>query len=259
MVLNNIYYVYIHYRKDNLQPFYVGKGKCNRAFGKGSNRSKYWNNIVKKHGVFVQIMERNLTEAEAFQREKFYIHVLGKNNLCNITDGGEGCSGMIPWNKGVSFNVGENNPMYGKTPWNKGKSHSDETKKIISLKRKGVKNSDETKKKISEKLKGKFSGAKNPMYNKKLSNETKLKISQKLKGKKHSLQTKEKISLNRKGKGKGILNGGKNPNSRKIINSETGEIYNSLKEVSELLNINYYTFFNYLNGRVKNKTTYKYY
>ena len=87
------FYVYIHYTLDN-KPFYVGKGKGNRAYHK-HGRSTWWNRIVFKHGLIVEIQEYFLTEEEAFNREKSLIVTLKENKfeLCNLTNGGDGTSG----------------------------------------------------------------------------------------------------------------------------------------------------------------------
>jgi hypothetical protein len=47
-------------------------------------------------------------------------------------------------------------------------------------------------------------------------------------------------------------------NNKKVINVETGEIYESATFVANMLNINRITFCNYLNGWSKNKTNYRY-
>ena len=147
--MENNFYVYIHFRKDNLQPFYVGKGK-NIRFKEKKGRNEYWKRIVNKYGYFPQVMENNLTEEQAFVKEKFYIEVLGRENLCNMTDGGEGTSGVIrsqESKKKMSESMkGEKHNMYGK-------KHTEETKKKMSESRKGKKYTEELKKKIANSLK----------------------------------------------------------------------------------------------------------
>lgn len=96
-----------------------------------------------------------------------------------------------------------------------------------------------------------------------LSEETKLKISNSLKGNIISLETKNKISNSLKGHSVSELTITKLKEraSKKVINIKTLEIYNSLKEVSDLINFNYYTLRSQLNGcqgRVKNKSDYMY-
>jgi hypothetical protein len=94
--------------------------------------------------------------------------------------------------------------------------------------------SEETKKKISESHKGK-----------KISEETKKKMSEANKGKRVSEENKRKMSVLRKGvkRSEEYIAKMKEINklnfSKKIICIETSIIYNSIKEASELLNIDY--------------------
>jgi hypothetical protein len=166
----NNYYVYAHYRVDNLSPFYIGKGKDNRAYVK-SGRSVHWNRVINKCGYHIIILYNNLSEDEAFNMEISLINFFGFKNLVNATYGGEGTSGAII--------------------------------------------SDETRRKIGEKSKGR-------------------KV---MLGKKHSDEAKEKMRQRRLGS-KGLA-GVLNPMARKVIDLETGIIYDTIKEVSKLFNINY--------------------
>ena len=80
-------YVYGHYKADTGELFYIGKGTGSRAWCKDS-RNPYWKNIVKKHGLEVRILEDNLTDAEALDKEKQLIEEIGLDNLANLTEGG---------------------------------------------------------------------------------------------------------------------------------------------------------------------------
>ena len=96
-----------------------------------------------------------------------------------------------------------------------------------------------------------------------LSEETKLKISNTLKGRKLSEEHKLNMSIGLTGRkvSELTINKLKERVSKKVINIKTLEIYNSLKEVSDLINFNYYTLRSQLNGcqgRVKNKSDYMY-
>jgi group I intron endonuclease len=153
------------------------------------------------------------------------------------------------------YNSVENglNCLYTKTNDRSGKS-SEETKLKISLNNTrpflGKKHTEESKIKMSNSMKGKQSrlGAK-------LSEETKLKISNSHKGKKLSKETKLKMSILRKGK--------KIPNQknrvRKVLDTNTNIIYNSIKECAECNGINKVTLGGYLRGLRKNITSFVYY
>lgn len=89
------FYVYIHFRSDDGLPFYVGKGRENRAW-RTDGRSIQWNRIVAKHGLKIEILKGELSEISAFELEKSTILALGRGFLCNHTDGGEGVAGWEP-------------------------------------------------------------------------------------------------------------------------------------------------------------------
>lgn len=92
----NNYYVYEWIRMDTKEPFYVGKGKENRAYQ--IKKNKYFNDILnycEKNNikVLVSILNDNLTEKEAYDLECWYINEYIFNygySLTNTTWGGEG-------------------------------------------------------------------------------------------------------------------------------------------------------------------------
>jgi hypothetical protein len=106
--------------------------------------------------------------------------------------------------------------------------------------------SEESKKKMSEANKGNT-------YNKgrKMSEKTKEKISEANKGntynkgRKHSDEAKRKMSNN-------------SHKSKKVINTVTGDVYNSARKASEAINVNRVTLQGWLNGRYPNKSNLKY-
>jgi hypothetical protein len=94
----NNFYVYVHTKIGEDIPFYIGKGKGNRAYSK-KGRSAWWNRVA-KNGFKVELEFENLDEKTAFQMEEDLIKMWGRRNidtgcLVNLTDGGEGLSGYI--------------------------------------------------------------------------------------------------------------------------------------------------------------------
>src|SRR3972149_105901 len=83
------YYIYVHINPLKNTIFYVGKGKNNRAFS-NKGRNIHWQRTVKKYGFIVNIVESNLTNEDACNKEIFYINYIGLKNLTNMTIGGTG-------------------------------------------------------------------------------------------------------------------------------------------------------------------------
>jgi len=213
----NEYYVYMFLREDGT-PYYIGKGKGNRAY-------QSFRRIKAPPRDRIILALKNLTERQAFDNEREFIKWYGRkdNNtgiLRNLTDGGEGPSGLIlseeskrkigEANKGKIISaetrrkIGEANK--GKPSWqkgipvseeskrkiseaNKGKVRSEETRLNISKSKKGIIISAETRRKLSEANKGKI-----------ISAETRRKLSEANKGKTKSEETKRKIGEASKGR-----------------------------------------------------------
>ncbi|MDE2031383.1 MAG: hypothetical protein KGI58_03960 [Patescibacteria group bacterium] len=95
------HYVYIHFKKTDGKPFYVGKGS-NRLRDKkqyferaiAPHKNQYWENVVNKHGFVAQIIMSCQTDKEAQFQEKELIKLIGRGNLTNLTDGGDGHCGI---------------------------------------------------------------------------------------------------------------------------------------------------------------------
>lgn len=121
-------YVYRHIRLDSNTVFYIGIAIKKCRINSSKSRNKYWHNIVNKHGMFAEIIEDGLTWNQACEREKYWINYYGKENLSNLTDGGDGSPG---------------------------RKLSNETKSKISMSHKGKKLKPEHVKKISDGNKGK--------------------------------------------------------------------------------------------------------
>lgn len=131
-----------------------------------------------------------------------------------------------------------------------GKHHSEETKKILSIKCRLHRHTEEAKNKISAALIGRP-----------VSDETRAKISLSNKGRKASDETRENISKALTGrkvseesliKRSITINSKPHPQGRLVINLETGIFYDSIKEASIAYGINKSTIHNGL-GRNKKK------
>ena len=171
--MTNIYYVYQYIRED-LTPYYIGKGKGYRAWQKHSTIP------LPSDLTRISILAENLTEDQAFNLEieliaKYGRKDLGTGILRNKTDGGEGNSGWVPTSetrskqsvaakgrvsnrKGVKLSKETcekiSNSNKGKMGSNKGKNFSQEHRQKLSESHKGYKQSEEHLAKRSAALKG---------------------------------------------------------------------------------------------------------
>lgn len=194
-----MYYIYSYLRED-LSPYYIGKGKDQRAYSKGRNEVR-----PPRDKSRVKIIKGNLTEQEAFELEKLYILMFGRIDnetgiLRNKTDGGEGPSGRIDSEetrkkKSISLTGRkirkETGEKISRVLRAKNIRHSEEHKRYLSEKLKGRKCTEEHKRKVSEAKKG-F----------RHTEEAKRKMSENSKGKKHTQEWKDRMSLITKSRAK---------------------------------------------------------
>lgn len=114
-----IYYVYAYLRKDGT-PYYIGKGKYDRAYGLHKGRK---NGFVPRESSRIVFIEKNLSEVGALAIERRMIRWYGRKDLGtgilrNLTDGGDGISGY-KFSQDSRQNMSEsrsgpNNPNFGR-------------------------------------------------------------------------------------------------------------------------------------------------
>ena len=170
---NKRFYVYSWVRLDINKVFYIGKGSKDR-YKDLSMRNKHFLNIVNLLGmenIRIDILESNLEEKEAFEKEIYYISYFKEQGhpLTNLSTGGEGSSG---WFDNLSEEEKEKHREISKSFL--GKKHTEETKNKIRNSHYGIKPSNETKEKLRQAALGRESYWKG----KKLPEEIKKKISQ---------------------------------------------------------------------------------
>lgn len=177
------FYVYAYLREDG-SPYYIGKGRGNRAYSKKS-RTFYPPNDKSRIRIFM----KNMKEDVSITMEKFWIMAFGRidNNtgiLHNKTDGGEGLKNPSTETRKKMSEAKINQSV--------------EERKKRSIAQIGKKRTDEHRKKIGDAQRGE----KNHMYGKSMpfSEETRRKISNSNKGKIKSIEHREKLSLAHTGK-----------------------------------------------------------
>jgi hypothetical protein len=163
------FYVYAYLRED-LSPYYIGKGTGNRAFTKGAGEVK-----PPKEKSRVVILKDGLCEQTAFNLEKQLISRYGRKDLLtgilhNKTDGGDGPSGRVfslESRKLMSANragkgLGKQTPEHieAKAAALRGKKHSPEQVEANAASKRGVKFTKERCANISASLRGKPNGRK---------------------------------------------------------------------------------------------------
>jgi hypothetical protein len=178
------FYTYLWLREDGT-PYYVGKGKGNRAFNKAMHRQF----PPPKERIVIYPVE---SEADAFEAEVALIWYYGRKDLgtgClrNLTDGGDGSSGYV-------------HTQEAKEKIGLAKNHlkrTVDTFKKISASHTGMKRSEAHRRHTSEGLKGKPSWNKGKVlsvgHRRKLA-EAKIGKRGNHTGHKHSEEVRKKIS-----------------------------------------------------------------
>jgi hypothetical protein len=229
-------YVYRHIRLDKNIPFYIGLGtdsNYSRAH-QTKSRNQHWHNVVNNSEYRVEVMLDDLSFEEACAKEIELISLYGRVDTCggslvNLTNGGEGTLG---WRHEIGYWTGKTLPesmrnnlsrvaklRVGEKNHFYGKHHSEETKEKLRQFRLGSNIQEETKLKIKESLK-------------------------------NSEAFKNRIQI--------LKFGSNNPMSKKVINTDTNEIYENLRIASEITGINYAKLKSYCQGKVKSKTNWIY-
>ena len=192
--MNNIFYTYAYLREDKT-PYYIGKGKGERAYKKSKNDIK-----PPKDKSRIVILKQNLNEGEAFKHEIYMIAVFGRKDLGtgilhNRTDGGDGASGVMQTEQ---TKLKRSNSL-------KGRPRPEEVKIKIGEKNKGRNQSQEARNKIGETHKGNkyWVGKKHSEESKKKMRDAKVGKSSHMKGKSHTQDTIDKIRSSKKGKSNG--------------------------------------------------------
>ena len=203
------FYVYEWYITNTDEVFYVGKGTGNR-FKQTNGRNYFFQCMYKSHECNVRKIYENLTEKEAFEKEIETIKYYRENTnyrLTNQTDGGEGSSGWKP-----SDEFKQKQSEIHKQQW------EDESFRVrmllIRQDENGVYKSDEFRNKISKIVKG----SNNPNYQNYWSDE-------------------QKEYLRQKQKNNPLYKDERNPNAKKIICVETGEVFDCIKFAKEKYSI----------------------
>lgn len=183
-----VFYTYIHRRKSDGEVFYVGKGTRDRAWDKYS-RNIHWKRVFEKHGVIIEIVEIFSNESDAFASEIELIKLYSSSFLTNMTDGGEGVSGLEVSDetrkKLSAARVGNSNA--------KGKKWSQSSRDRASQSQKNKVFTEDHKRNISSGLRLSYSEGRRPG----ITEDTKRKISKANKGR--SCADPKKISMATKG------------------------------------------------------------
>ena len=252
-------YVYLHKRLDNNEVFYVGRGTVNkRASGNCDTHTYsrahtkhthniYWMRITKKIKWSVEIIEDNLTWEESLESEIKYIKKYGRKDLnegtlVNFTDGGEGSKRLIVSDLSISTQrnrmLSESNPM---------KQKNNKIKQSFRMKENNPMHNPETQKKVSDSMKQVWSDESktHPRKGKPREDLRQRNLTNNPMKNPEVVEKIRQYALNRDNKG------GKSPNAKKVMDTNTGIIYPSVIECMHGMGISHGSIYRYLkNGKV---------
>lgn len=229
-------FLYQHIREIDEVCFYIGIGEDKRRPYRKTNRSKFWKSETNKYKFYVKILSNNLSWKNAQEAEIQLIKLYGrrdlnKGTLVNLTDGGDGNYNYIPSEASKIKRL--------KTLSDKGivinavKVINVDTLEIFESVRKASK---QYGKSLKDKLSGKVKNITPYIY----------------------LKNYNEIGEYHKNNYKNYKNDDIVPRRTQLINIKTKEIFNTGKEVSNLLGISYTTLYDRLNGKSKQPCEYMY-
>lgn len=245
------YFVYAHRRVDTGEIFYIGKGTTKkgypycRAFD-AKKRNVHWNRIVARHEFFAEVVMTFSEEELAFDLERELIRHFGRSSiggvLCNIEQGGQGCSGRIvsaetraKMSASASGKIRSTDHCRSLSVALSGKKRSAEQSAAHSAYMRGPSNphrgrvrAPETGAKISASRKGKCAGAEHPFFGTKRPD-----VSEKLRG----------------------ANG---PAARRVVDDSTGVEYGCIADAAAALEMRPATLSRWLSGARTNKSSMRY-
>lgn len=256
-------YVYRHIRLDSGNPFYIGisnddDGLYKRAFSK-EVRNNLWKKIISKTNYEVEILFEHDDYEFIKEKEKEFISLYGRINtntgiLSNLTNGGEGTLGYVQSKEMIADRVLKVT----------GKKRTQEQKDYMSSKMKGVKRSAQSCENISKSKLGHSNNKGIPKTNNHKENISKAKLKLFENKKNHPSYGKTGVLSFRYGKKHSEesikkMKGRPAPNRKKVININTGIIYNSATEAALMNGITKNAMLIRIAGKVKSHKNFIYY
>ena len=191
--------------------FYVGKGSGKR-YKSISSRNKFFKDMYNTHQCNVRKVKDGLSEKEAFDYEKYLIKYYRDNTdyrLTNITDGGDGASGM--W---MTDETRAKMSEASKKKW------QDEMWKQKVIANRHLPTSTYQSEEFKNKISILVTGEKNPNYQ-------------------HYWTEEQKQHLRDKQIASGRYTGARNPSAKRIKCVETGEEFECIKYACDKYGIKY--------------------